>query len=37
VPKSVDFLEEFPMTATGKVSKKNLSAPFWRDMDRRVN
>jgi acyl-CoA synthetase (AMP-forming)/AMP-acid ligase II len=37
VPKSVDFLEEFPMTGTGKVSKKLLSAPFWQGLERRVN
>lgn len=37
VPKSVDFLDEFPMTATGKVSKKHLSAPFWQGLERRVN
>jgi acyl-CoA synthetase (AMP-forming)/AMP-acid ligase II len=37
VPKSVDFLVEFPMTGTGKVSKKLLSAPFWQGLERRVN
>jgi long-chain acyl-CoA synthetase len=37
LPKSVEFLDEFPMTATGKISKKNLSAPYWAGMDRRVN
>jgi acyl-CoA synthetase (AMP-forming)/AMP-acid ligase II len=29
VPRSVDFLESLPKTATGKISKKELRAPYW--------
>jgi len=36
VPKSIDFVEALPMTGTGKISKKDLRAPFWAKMDRSV-
>jgi len=29
VPRSVEFLESLPKTATGKISKKDLRAPYW--------
>ncbi len=29
VPKSVDFLEAFPLVPSGKVSKKELREPYW--------
>jgi acyl-CoA synthetase (AMP-forming)/AMP-acid ligase II len=29
VPKSVDFCESFPLVPSGKVSKKDLRAPYW--------
>jgi acyl-CoA synthetase (AMP-forming)/AMP-acid ligase II len=29
VPRSVEFLESLPKTATGKISKKDLRAPSW--------
>jgi acyl-CoA synthetase (AMP-forming)/AMP-acid ligase II len=29
VPKSVDFVEAFPLVPSGKVSKKDLRAPYW--------
>jgi len=29
VPKSVDFMTEFPLVPSGKVSKKDLRAPYW--------
>ena len=29
VPKSVAFMESFPLVPSGKVSKKDLRAPFW--------
>ena len=29
VPKSVTFMESFPLVPSGKVSKKDLRAPFW--------
>ncbi len=36
VPKSVDFLERFPLVPSGKVSKVELRAPYWRGNDRGV-
>ncbi len=36
VPKSVDFLESFPLVPSGKVSKVELRAPYWRGNDRGV-
>jgi acyl-CoA synthetase (AMP-forming)/AMP-acid ligase II len=29
VPKSIDFVDAFPLVATGKVSKKDLRARYW--------
>lgn len=37
VPKSVDFVTEFPLVPSGKVSKKDLRAPYWQDHDRNVS
>ena len=36
VPKSVDVMDEFPLVPSGKVSKKDLRAPFWKDHGRGV-
>jgi acyl-CoA synthetase (AMP-forming)/AMP-acid ligase II len=36
IPKSVDFIESMPVTATGKVSKTTLRAPYWSGMQRSV-
>lgn len=36
VPKSVDFVEAFPLVPSGKVSKKDLRAPYWADHQRGV-
>lgn len=36
-PKSVEFVEDFPRTGAGKVSKKDLRAPYWNDASRRVS
>jgi acyl-CoA synthetase (AMP-forming)/AMP-acid ligase II len=36
VPKTIDFVETFPLTGTGKVSKKDLRAPYWAAMERRI-
>ncbi|MBD0022527.1 AMP-binding protein [Gordonia pseudamarae] len=36
-PKSIDFVDDLPLTTTGKVDKKALKAPFWRDQDRLVH
>lgn len=35
-PKSVDFIDELPKNASGKVLRKELKEPFWKDLDRRV-
>ena len=36
-PKRIDFLDELPRTATGKVQKFKLREPFWKDEERQVN
>ena len=36
-PRSVDFLEVLPKNPSGKVLKKELREPYWKDVDRRVN
>jgi fatty-acyl-CoA synthase len=36
-PKAVEFREELPRTATGKLQKFKLRAPFWAGRDRQVN
>ncbi|MGA9746452.1 MAG: AMP-binding protein [Nocardioides sp.] len=36
-PKRVDFVEELPRTATGKLQKFKLREPFWADHERQVN
>jgi acyl-CoA synthetase (AMP-forming)/AMP-acid ligase II len=36
VPKSIDFIDALPVTATGKVSKTTLRAPYWTGMQRSV-
>lgn len=36
VPKSVDFVEAFPLVPSGKVSKKDLRAPYWGGQQRSV-
>ncbi len=36
-PKRVEFRSELPRTATGKLQKFRLRAPFWEGMDRQVN
>jgi acyl-CoA synthetase (AMP-forming)/AMP-acid ligase II len=36
-PKRVDFVDELPRTATGKLQKFKLREPFWKDHDRQVN
>jgi len=35
-PKSIDFVDEFPLTGTGKISKKDIRAPYWANMQRSV-
>ncbi|MEV0071298.1 AMP-binding protein [Amycolatopsis sp. NPDC050768] len=36
-PKRVDFLDELPRTATGKIQKFKLRKPFWEGQDRQVH
>ena len=36
-PTSVDFVDEIPRTATGKVQKFKLREPYWSGRDRQVN
>ncbi len=36
VPKSISFFEEFPLVPSGKISKKDLRAPFWSSEERSV-
>lgn len=36
VPKSVDFVADFPRTATGKVQKSVLRQEYWKDAGRKV-
>lgn len=35
-PKSVDFVESLPRTATGKVQKSVIRERYWRDLEKRV-
>ncbi len=36
-PKRIDFVEELPRTATGKLQKFKLREPFWEGQDRQVH
>jgi acyl-CoA synthetase (AMP-forming)/AMP-acid ligase II len=36
-PKSVDFLEAIPRNPTGKILKRVLREPYWRDQKRRIH
>jgi acyl-CoA synthetase (AMP-forming)/AMP-acid ligase II len=36
VPKSVDFFDSFPLVPSGKISKKDLRAPYWEGVGRSV-
>ena len=36
-PKSVDFLPELPKTSIGKISKKDLKAPYWANQKRAIH
>ncbi|WP_395647634.1 fatty acid--CoA ligase [Terricaulis sp.] len=37
MPKSIDFVAALPRSATGKILKKELRAPYWAGKDRQVN
>ena len=36
-PKAIEFRDELPRTATGKLQKFRLREPFWKDQPRQVN
>lgn len=36
VPKSIEFRDSFPLVPSGKVSKKDLRAPYWEGQERQV-
>jgi acyl-CoA synthetase (AMP-forming)/AMP-acid ligase II len=36
VPKTIDFMDAFPLVPSGKVSKKDLRAPYWIGQERGV-
>ena len=36
IPKSIDFVEALPRNASGKILKRELRAPYWKDHDRGV-
>jgi acyl-CoA synthetase (AMP-forming)/AMP-acid ligase II len=36
-PKRIDFVDELPRTATGKLQKFKLRQPFWADRERQIN
>lgn len=36
-PKRIEFRDELPRTATGKLQKFKLRQPFWADQERQVN
>jgi acyl-CoA synthetase (AMP-forming)/AMP-acid ligase II len=36
VPRRYEFVDEFPRNATGKVLKRSLREPYWRDKNRQV-
>ena len=35
-PKSVDFVDSLPKAPTGKILKRELKEPYWKDQDRNV-
>ena len=37
VPTSVEFRDELARTATGKLQKFKLRAPYWEGRDRQIN
>lgn len=36
VPRSVDFVDDLPKTDTGKILKKLIKAPYWKDRDVKI-
>ena len=36
IPRSVDFVDNLPKTDTGKILKKIIRAPFWKDREVKI-
>lgn len=36
-PRTIEFVEQIPRNASGKILRKDLRAIYWKDLDRRVN
>jgi fatty-acyl-CoA synthase/long-chain acyl-CoA synthetase len=36
IPRSISFADELPKTGSGKVLKRELRAPYWREAERRI-
>ena len=37
VPRRMEFVDELPKTAVGKILRRELREPYWEDQDRKVN
>jgi len=37
LPKSIEFVESLPRTASGKLLKREIRKPYWKDQERQVN
>jgi acyl-CoA synthetase (AMP-forming)/AMP-acid ligase II len=37
VPKSVDFVDALPRNPSGKLLKRELRAPYWKDQERQIS
>ena len=37
IPKTVDFADDLPRNPSGKILKRELRAPYWRDQERQVH
>jgi long-chain acyl-CoA synthetase len=35
-PRSVEFIDDFPRTATGKILKRILRKPYWEGQERQI-
>ena len=36
IPRQVEFIDVIPRNASGKILKKDLREPYWKDEDRRI-
>lgn len=37
VPKSIDFVDALPRNPSGKLLKRELRAPYWKDQERQIS